>query len=155
MTNTTKPQLDVSQIRMDMAQVIEFHIKQPLQPISLGDKQFRVSQNFQIMQVTDDDKIGVRGIFLIELMDGTDTVLSTCKADLIFGFVFPDLKSFINVGPPPSMDAALQLSLLTLVYSTARGMIAVQAKGTLFERAFLPVLPPSALLPPLKGESKL
>ncbi|MEL6673537.1 MAG: hypothetical protein AAFR61_15140 [Bacteroidota bacterium] len=92
-------------------------------------------------------KIGLKGIFQIELGDpDSEETIGTCKAEIFFGFGFPQLDSFSGEGHLPWLHPDLKLSLLTLAYSTARGIILEKTSGTIFSKAFLPVFAPADLV---------
>ena len=150
MTSSKQPaQLDVSKIKMELAHVLNFQIQSPY---GLKDKiltAFDIQQQMTVIKANQPKQVGVLANFAIQGIAGDKSeVRSICRCEILFGFAFPDLDQFVQIkkGEQPEMDTTLQITLLSLAYSTARGMLIAQTRGSIFADAILPILPPTALL---------
>lgn len=149
MTSNVNKELDVTRIKMEVAHLDNLIIENPF-PLSFQEiKEYDFERKIHLLRQNAPEKIAVTTSFRITgRIPNVDLLKSpVLTASYLFGFHFTDLQEFLSPeGSLSSIYPPLHLSLLALAYSTARGMLINQTKGTIFSGFILPVLPPKALL---------
>ena len=146
------PRLDVSRIRLDHSHIQEFHLVNPVQFKAKDELTLNLGKQILLHRQDEEDRVAVSVNLEItpkEVIKG-QLPLPLCKCSLLFGFTFPDLPNFIvkDENQQEGLDPNLHLTLVSLAFSTARGMLIQLTQGTFFDRAILPVFAPIDLVMP-------
>lgn len=100
---------------------------------------------------------GCRVVFALDMEKLNDEGESIIKANFTidFDFEIENMSDFVRkTDDPKSIDVSSELgvTLMGIIYSTARGIILTRTAGTVLDGIILPVINPAILL---EGESKL
>lgn len=148
---------DVSKLKLEVSHFETISLENPLTWRDFKVDLFRIGFEMKLVPSKRPDRVGVS--LKVNILPDQDAFAEkkTPQAafQLFFGFYFPDLPEFVKSNESQKtqqMEPHLQITLYSLAYSTARGMIIGQTRGTLYESASLPIVPPKELLRPVPAE---
>ena len=98
---------------------------------------------------TADNRSRCRIYFTLKAQDESQTPIGLeLEYGMEFHFVVDNLSDFIltKEGNPAQMDVAIAVTLLSMAYSTARGIVYERTRGTFLDGALLPVIDPLKVL---------
>ena len=121
-------------------ETIRFEIKEVATP---NTNDFKLSVSHKIMHNLKDERLKVLLSILL-----TEESENEALTDFDFHFNIKELKSFykLNENGTPIFSAILIATLLSIAFSTARGVLYERLSNTIFIKALLPIISPQKML---------